>query len=188
MPARRACTVMSRSPHGRKSPPVFMLKTATSPFSYGTQAVFLTPACNRVDSRRYPHPLSAPGPVLPCVMKMVRLSEWIPLCHARWKPMKSRELSMISARLSPMRVKPVSIWLNCTPLTVICCISSFPLLLTIVPISTAVAWRIARAWCWKWSMPVLRNGVRTVSGFAFRLLAPSRMSTMVRTKKPMHCI
>lgn len=75
-----------------------------------------------------------------------------------------------------------------TLLTVICCISSFPLLQTIVPISTAAAWKIARVWCWKWSMPGLKNGVPIALAFAFRQSVLSRTRITARMKKPMHCI
>lgn len=75
-----------------------------------------------------------------------------------------------------------------TLLTVICCISSFPLLQTIVPISTAAAWKIARVWCWKRSMPGLKNGVPIALAFAFRQSVLSRTRITARMKKPMHCI
>lgn len=62
------------------------------------------------------------------------------------------------------------------------------LLQTIVPISTAAAWKIARVWCWKWSMPGLKNGVPIALAFAFRQSVLSRTRITARTKKPMHCI
>ena len=46
--------------------------------------------------------------------------------------------------------KPVLIWLNCTPRTAICCISSCHPHLTSVPTSMAAASRTAPVWCWKW--------------------------------------
>ncbi len=73
-------------------------------------------------------------------------------------------------------------------LTVICCISSFLLLQTIVPINTAAAWKIAHVWYWKWSMPGLKNGVPIALAFAFRQSVLSRTQSNRRMKKPMHCI
>lgn len=75
-----------------------------------------------------------------------------------------------------------------TLLTVICCISSFLLLQTIVPISTAAAWKIAHVWYWKWSMPGLKNGVPIALAFAFHQSVLSRTQITARMKKPMHCI
>ena len=68
------------------------------------------------------------------------------------------------------------------------CISSFLLLQTIVPISTAAAWKIAHVWYWKWSMPGLKNGVPIALAFAFRQSVLSRTQITARMKKPMHCI
>ncbi len=59
---------------------------------------------------------------------------------------------------------------------------------TIVPISTAAAWKIAHVWYWKWSMPGLKNGVPIALAFAFRQSVLSRTRITARMKKPMHCI
>lgn len=64
----------------------------------------------------------------------------------------------------------------------------FLLLQTIVPISTAAAWKIAHVWYWKWSMPGLKNGVPIALAFAFRQSVLSRTQITARMKKPMHCI
>ena len=69
-----------------------------------------------------------------------------------------------------------------------CCTSSCRQPLISEPINTAVASKIVRVLCWKWLMPVLKNGVPIVLVFASPRLAHSRTLTTVRTKKPMRCI
>lgn len=59
---------------------------------------------------------------------------------------------------------------------------------TTAPTSTAAASKTAPVWCWKWLMPFVRSGARTVLVFASPQSVRSRTSTTVRTKKRTRCI